>query len=144
MTTPASADSRLRSAGLKRTPVRLSVLDLLADADTPLAAVQIMNALPADTDSVTVYRTLNTLTDKNLLHRIRGDDRVWRYAVTDTQATTFRHDHAHFVCDSCGNVECLRDIPLPDKLMRQLIPTRQYRVTHSEVLVHGQCPRCTG
>lgn len=123
---------------MKRTPVRVAVLELLADADAPLAAPQVLQALPADTDSVTVYRTLNTLTGKRLLHRVRGDDRVWRYAISETR----RHDHAHFVCAACGTIECLRDVPLPQKLMRQLIPSREYQVTHSEVLVHGLCPRC--
>ncbi len=137
-----SADSRLRAAGLKRTPVRLAVLELLADSDTPLAAPQVIAALPDNPDSVTVYRTLNTLTRKKLLHRVRGDDRVWRYALSDPSAGSQHHNHAHFVCESCGNIECLRDVPLPEKLMRQLMPAPPYQVSYSEILLHGRCPQC--
>lgn len=137
-----SAETLLREAGLKRTPVRLAVLALLADVHAPLAAQQILDALPATTDSVTVYRTLNTLTEHRLLHRIRGDDRVWRYALSDGQPQSPRHDHAHFVCESCGSVECLRDVPIPRKLMQQVTPAEPYQVKYSEVLLHGLCPRC--
>lgn len=137
-----SAETLLREAGLKRTPVRLAVLELLAGMHTPLAAQQILDALPTSTDSVTVYRTLNTLTEHRLLHRIRGDDRVWRYALSDSEPQSPRHDHAHFVCESCGSVECLRDVPIPRKLMQQVAPDQQYRVKYSELLLHGVCPRC--
>jgi Fur family ferric uptake transcriptional regulator len=121
--------------------VRLAVLGLLSRTNAPLAAPQILEALPRDTDSVTVYRTLNTLTEKQLLHRVRGDDRVWRYALSETPGKA-RHNHAHFVCEQCGTVECLRDVPLPQKLLDSLTPTKQYRVSYSEVLVHGRCPNC--
>lgn len=136
-----TTEQRLKASGLKRTPVRVAVLDLLSRAATPLAAPQLLEALPRDTDSVTVYRTLNTLTEKKLLHRVRGDDRVWRYALSETAGKT-RHNHAHFVCEECGNVECLKDVPLPQKLLDQLTPQKDYRVTYSEVLVHGLCPNC--
>lgn len=139
--TATSPAQRLKATGLKRTPVRLAVLDLLARAPAPLAAPQVLGALPRTTDSVTVYRTLNTLTDKKLLHRVRGDDRVWRYALSEN-AEKPRHNHAHFVCEECGNVECLKDVPLPQKLLDQLAPRKQYRVSYSEVLVHGRCPNC--
>lgn len=136
-----SVDETLKAAGLKRTPVRVGVLEALTRAATPLAAPQLLESLPDQTDTVTVYRTLNTLTEKKLLHRVRGDDRVWRYALTQS-ADHARHDHAHFVCEQCGQVECLRDLPLPQRLLDKLTPQPHYRVTYSEVVVHGLCPNC--
>jgi Fur family ferric uptake transcriptional regulator len=137
----AAIDAQLKASGLKRTPMRVAVMELLGRATGPLAAPQVLEALPDTADTVTVYRTLNTLTDKKLLHRVRGDDRVWRYALS-AHAGRPRHDHAHFVCEECGSVECLRDMPLPRRLLDQLTPRKQYRVTYSEVVMHGLCPRC--
>jgi Fur family transcriptional regulator, ferric uptake regulator len=134
-------DAKLKAAGLKRTPVRVGVMEVLGRASAPLAAPQVMEGMPAETDTVTVYRTLNTLTDKKLVHRVRGDDRVWRYALSE-HADRARHDHAHFVCEECGSVECLRDLPLPQRLLDELTPRKQYRVTYSEVVMHGLCPKC--
>ncbi len=130
----------LRQAGLRRTSVRLEVLQILEDEKQPISAARILELLPEHTDHVTVWRTLNTFTRKKLVHRARGDDQVWRYALGDPTGHS-RHEHAHFVCDECGTVECLTDSPLP----RQTKPSRirsGYRVAYSEILVHGTCPEC--
>jgi Fur family ferric uptake transcriptional regulator len=119
--------------------VRLAVLKILADSGQPLGAPQILERMPAGIDRVTLYRTLNTLTEKKLLHRVRGDDQIWRYGMGDFDAHA-RHAHAHFVCDKCGTVECLSEQPVPAKRSRV---RAGYRVDYSEVLVHGACPECS-
>ena len=137
--TDKTFDELLLGCGLRRTPVRLGVLDALAQARQPLSAQQILEHLPHGTDNVTLYRTLNTLTQKKLLHRVRGDDRVWRYGVGDRAS---HHEHAHFVCDECGTVQCLDDSPVPDSTTKKSGLGPGYRVEYSEVLVHGTCPDC--
>jgi Fur family ferric uptake transcriptional regulator len=129
----------LHGAGLRHTPVRAGVLEVLFQSKAPLSAPQILSQLPADTDNVTLYRTLNTLTGKKLLHRVRGDDQIWRYGIGDGTA---RHEHAHFVCDECGTVECLPDVNLPEGNARRSGVRPGYRIDYSEVLVHGACPDC--
>jgi Fur family ferric uptake transcriptional regulator len=130
----------LRDAGLKRTPVRISVLDLLVRAGKTLSAPEILARFPRGTDKVTLYRTLNRLTEVKLLHRVRGDDQVWRYGIGDLGPA--RHEHAHFVCDACGTVECLPGSPT--KPVRRARLRSGYNVAYSEVLVHGTCPACHG
>jgi Fe2+ or Zn2+ uptake regulation protein len=137
----------LRTAGLRRTPVRVAVLAAVATSRKPLAAPEIIRRLTTDTgidtDPVTVYRTLNTLAEHKLLHRIRGDDGAWRYASTPVGDKDHHdHPHAHFVCDACGNVECLERLPMPDHLARPTTLGRRYDVTYAELVVHGTCPKC--
>jgi Fur family ferric uptake transcriptional regulator len=131
----------LREVGLRRTPVRIAVLEALAQDQQPLSAVQIKQRLAEGTDNVTLYRTLNTFTSKKLVHRVRGDDQVWRYGIGNPKDST-RHEHAHFVCDECGTVECLADSAAPKKATQQSKVKAGYRVAYSEVLVHGTCPEC--
>jgi Fur family ferric uptake transcriptional regulator len=135
-------DDLLRGAGLKRTKVRLAVMDILAQNGRPLSAQQILGRLPAGIDRVTLYRTLNTLTIKKLLHRVHGDDQIWRYGIGNLN-TAARHGHAHFVCDSCGTVECLSDTRVPEGGIRRSAVRSGYRIDYSEVLVHGMCPDCS-
>src|SRR6266513_1107944 len=92
------ASRLLKRSKLRRTPVRAGVLEVLAKAARPLGAVEVLEKLPPHTDAVTVNRTLNTFTRKNVLHRIRGEDRVWRYALGDPHETAAHH-HPHFVCE---------------------------------------------
>jgi Fe2+ or Zn2+ uptake regulation protein len=131
---------QLRLAGLKRTPVRLGVLNILSGHPQPMSAPQILERLPDGTDHVTLYRTLNTLTESKILHRVRGDDQAWRYGLRETGST--RHEHAHFVCDECGTVECLSGAPAPETSAKRSGIRPGYRVEYSEVLVHGTCPDC--
>lgn len=128
----------LHAVGLRHTPVRASVLKVLSLSKAPLSAPQILSQLASGTDNVTLYRTLNTLTGKKLLHRVRGDDQIWRYGIGNGTA---RHEHAHFVCDECGTVECLPDVVV-ESAQRKSGVRPGYRVDYSEVLVHGACPEC--
>lgn len=144
---PAPADGRgdelLRASGLRRTPVRVGVLDVLARSTQPLGVPQVLDLLPERTDAVTVYRTLNTFTRKKLVHRIRGEDRTWRYALGGSPASPRpAHAHAHFVCETCGTVECLEAAAIPRNLVRSLRVGAEYAVHYPEVVLHGVCPKC--
>ena len=116
-----SPESIVRAAGLRRTPVRVGVLRVLAAADGPLDVPTLVGRLPDETDAVTVYRTLNTFTRKKLVHRVRGRERSWLYALgrstADEPAT---HRHPHFVCDDCGSVDCLNGATIPTTLVKSL------------------------
>jgi Fur family transcriptional regulator, ferric uptake regulator len=142
--TPTTQSGRLlRDAGLRRTPVRVAVLDRVTSARQPLGAPEIIRQLGEEIDSVTVYRTLNTLAEHRLVHRVRGEDGAWRYAASPAAEDDRReHPHAHFVCDSCGTVECLEQLPLPEDLVPPKTLGRRYDVSHAELVVHGTCPKC--
>jgi Fur family ferric uptake transcriptional regulator len=131
----------LRQANLRSTPVRLAVLRVLANSRRPLDVSQIRAALPDSTDTVTVYRTLNTFAENKLVHRVRGEDRSWRYArggATDTSD----HRHPHFMCDECGKVECLTQASIPGDILESSAVGRGYKVEYPELVLHGRCPNC--
>jgi Fur family transcriptional regulator, ferric uptake regulator len=147
----------LREAGLRRTPVRLGVLEVLGSSGgQPVGVPQVLEKLPQDTDAVTVYRTLNTFTRTGLVHRVRGEDRTWRYALSPHRPTgqthgrsaaapetpSAAHGHPHFVCDGCGTLECLEKSQIPKDFVRSLRVGSRYDVRYPEVVLHGLCPRC--
>jgi Fur family ferric uptake transcriptional regulator len=120
--------------------VRIGVLETLDRARGPISVPQILGRLRG-VDTVTVYRTLNTFVRKKLVHRIRGEDRGWRYALS-TDSATPEHRHPHFVCDDCGRVECLEQAEIPVDMVSAMGVGREYRVSYPEVVLHGKCPRC--
>jgi Fur family ferric uptake transcriptional regulator len=65
-----------------------------------------------------------------LVHRLDVGDHTWRYELKRDA------DHAHFVCGSCGSVECLPEASVSVKG----VPGRVGRV--AEVLLKGSCPEC--
>jgi Fur family ferric uptake transcriptional regulator len=141
ITEPAT-DARFRKLGLRRTPVRVGVLEVLSRGGRPMSVTQIMGKLKG-VDTVTVYRTLNTFVRKKLVHRVRGEDRSWLYALsTQSDQPPQQHLHPHFVCDSCGKVECLGDAEIPQSFVRSLGVKPEYDVSYPEVVLHGMCPKC--
>jgi Fe2+ or Zn2+ uptake regulation protein len=124
---------------LRRTPARIGVIELLSRARRPLSVPEILARLHG-VDTVTIYRTLNTFVRRKLVHKVRSDDRTWRYAAGDAAAR--RHLHPHFVCDECGRVECLERSRIPGKLVQALAISRAYAVIYPEVVLHGMCPKC--
>ncbi len=137
-----SPDALLRKAALRKTPVRVGVLEVLARGRRPMSVPQILGKLKG-VDTVTVYRTLNTFVRKRLVHRVRGEDRSWLYAVGGDEQTPPEHLHPHFVCDGCGKVECLGDAEIPHAFVESLGVSAGYNVSYPEVVLHGTCPRCT-
>lgn len=131
----------LEESGLRITPVRLGVLNVLGRNKQPADVPSIMAKLPGHADAVTVYRTLNTFLRTKLVHRVRGEDRSWRYAVGEGHHP-IEHHHPHFVCDDCGKVECLVEAEVPKGLVKKLGVARDHVINHSEVVLHGICPNC--
>jgi Fur family ferric uptake transcriptional regulator len=141
--TSPSGDALLRQSGLRRTPVRTGVMDVLARTRRPMSVPQILGRLGGGVDTVTVYRTLNTFARKRLVHRVRGEDRSWLYAISDdAPGARPEHRHPHFVCDACGKVECLGGAEIPRTLVASMGVSPAYDVRYPEVVLHGTCPRC--
>ena len=145
-----SQETLLRSVGLRTTRARVSVLSALTRSRGPLAAAALIQQLGGPIELTTIYRTLETLTRKGLIHRVRGsDDRAWRYAAGGERpdgSAKAAHRHAHFLCDRCGRIECLSSVAIPAqldpaKLGAAKLPDR-YVMEYAEVVLHGRCGRC--
>ena len=132
----------LRAAGLRRTPVRVGVIESLRRAARPASVQQLLASLPAGTDAVTVYRTLHTLVASQLARRVRGEDRGWLFELAAPADDAKPHAHPHFVCDTCGTVECLNDVAVAKSLPTSAKLSQGYEVTKQELTLHGVCPKC--
>lgn len=155
-----TAEDMIRHTGARVTTARVQVLAALLEAGRALTHHEIESRLglpvrrtrtgrtcrraarkQAQTgrthaiDRVTVYRVLAWLTRQRLAHKIPGDDRVWRFNVVDEEHAG---QHAHFKCNCCCRVFCLKDtggscsVTLPPG----------YRAQRLELTVKGLCAQC--
>jgi Fur family ferric uptake transcriptional regulator len=82
------------------------------------------------------YRSLKTLEEKEIIHRIILHDASVKYALNDKLILPKAHPHFH--CIECDNVTCLETdteantVPLPPG----------YEVKETQVLYEGVCPKC--
>lgn len=127
---------RISSLGLRVTPKRLAVLEVIEAAQSALTHADLEAALPTAIDAVTLYRTLESFVEVGLLSKAVGADRVSRFALLQGEGGN-HHEHAHFHCDSCGRVYCL-----PAKQPRQPQVPEGFEVAAVDLNVHGNCADC--
>jgi Fur family ferric uptake transcriptional regulator len=153
-TSPAATDDALRDllrrAGLRITAVRLALLRQMHAARAPANAQKLFDDLCTDAkrtkatrpDRVTVYRTLNSLVESGLAHKVDPGDRVYRFSLTDhahCEGEKHAHEHPHFVCDDCGTVECLEGERV---VIKGETASKKRRVKQDSVVLHGTCESC--
>lgn len=111
-------ENLLKENGLKITPSRTSALETIYSSRVALKSSEI-EALHADLDRVTLYRTLNALENAGLVHRIIDDVGNVKYAGCAKDCDHHKaHDlHLHFKCEVCDDTVCLEDVEVfPPKL----------------------------
>ncbi|MEM9832882.1 MAG: transcriptional repressor [Bacteroidota bacterium] len=131
---------------LRVTSGRCDVIRLFVTSNYALSARDLENQLP-QYDRVTLYRTLHTFIEKEILHLIPHDGGLAyfglsegiRQSLTDKQFETKTHhsEHIHFTCTACGRTECL-----PDHLVPEVTLPENYQTNEVALLVKGQCPQC--
>lgn len=137
---------RLRDHGLRATTPRLGVLRILSASPVPLTALEILDIAAREVDDtsdrVTVYRTLASLVESGLAHRMDPGDRVWRFGLLGSPNHQHEHKgHAHFVCDECGEVRCLSDAMISVSLKGRAAE-QKLRIKQQDVYLHGTCESC--
>ncbi len=133
-----SAGDVLQRTGLKRTPGRIAIIDLLMAAEHPLSQQEIANRLQKGSlNGVSIYRSLDAFLKAGIVHRVESGDRTWRFAICGCD--TRGHCHPHFICKQCGKVECLSGHKLPEIGEMQA----GYVVEEQEVYIRGRCAGCS-
>ncbi|MDP6460203.1 MAG: transcriptional repressor [Gemmatimonadota bacterium] len=135
---PQGSAADWRRVGLRRTPQRDVILNLVRGSPTHPTAVQIHQDAVASIPGIslaTVYRTLRVLKERGLIHEFGGAGVSSRYdgAIPD---------HEHVRCVRCGDVA---DIMLSgmDEVRQRVAEATGYRVSHHPLIFMGLCPHCS-
>jgi Fur family ferric uptake transcriptional regulator len=133
----------VRAKGLRATPSRLAVLELLRACDAPMSHGDVADRLATQAwDRATIYRNLTDLAEAGLVRRTDVGDHTWRFEAvsSDHEAAS----HPHFICVECGSVECLPEIELAVRASRSTRsrPPRAVKQRQVEVHVRGLCDAC--
>ncbi|MBI5513444.1 MAG: transcriptional repressor [Deltaproteobacteria bacterium] len=134
--------ARIRAAGLRVTAPRVAVLQRMELARSPVSHGELSDALSPAWDRATIYRNLMDLTESGLLRRTDLGDHIWRFELASVE--TLGHEapqHAHFVCRTCGEVQCLPSESVQLQLSRTA--PKSVRAQSVEIQLKGLCERCT-
>jgi Fur family transcriptional regulator, ferric uptake regulator len=131
----------LKKAGLKSTPIRNQVLDIIGASDFAISSNDIESSI-GEVDRITLYRTLKSFEELAIIHKIADINGVVKYALCNEECLDHaehkhNHTHVHFQCETCSNIYCL-DVPeLPDIKLPKL-----YKVSSQNITMIGVCKEC--
>lgn len=128
----------LHHANLRATPARIALLRVLQNANSPQTHLVLADALEEfGIDKATVFRNLNSLIEVGLVRRLDVGDHVWRYEWLG-ETKNGEHLHPHFVCTTCGDVDCLESdqVKFNERSKRDLVKRT------SEIVLRGTCKNC--
>ena len=128
----------LREIDLKVTPARLEILRFLERSNSPMDVVTIKSYLDKKkikTDLVTVFRIINTFTEKGITKQISFNEGKFRYELAS------KKDHHHLICKNCGSVEDISDCNI-ENLEKDIQIKKEFKVESHSLEFFGQCRSC--
>lgn len=129
--------AELRQRGLRATSARvasLAGLGHLGHATAEQLHAALLPQLPSVSLS-TVYRTLESLTDQDLVRHAHLSDTAPSYYLAGGV------EHGHLVCSRCGSVENLTG-PTLQRFVTDLASRAGFAVDTSHLTVEGHCAGC--
>lgn len=135
----AAAEALCRERGLRLTPLRRRVLELVWERHEPAGAYDLLAALRGDgrrADPPTVYRALDFLLQNGLVHRIESLN-----AYVGCGEPGEGHRGQFLICRTCHRVAELED-PAISALIVDKAETLGFRVRRQTIEVTGLCAAC--
>jgi Fur family transcriptional regulator, ferric uptake regulator len=129
--------ARLRARGLRWTPQRRALIDVLRETDghvTGAELVELCRERDAETTPSTVYRTLDVLEELGIVRHSHGRDGREEFHVAPTS------EHGHATCERCGTVLELDGDDVAG--LTTSLGRRGFSVDLSHLAVGGSCGKC--
>lgn len=134
-----TADIICRERGLRLTPIRRRVLQLVWNSHTPVGAYDILDALGRDgkrSAPPTVYRALEFLIEADLVHRL---DSLNAYVGCPDPRSS--HAGQFLICRGCRSVAELDDAEISG-LIDQKAAGLGFTAVRQMLEIQGLCPEC--
>lgn len=131
---------RLKESGLRITPQRIAICDLLVGSETHPTATELYEQLKPQHPSLslaTVYNTLDVLVGVGMVNALGslGDDRVHFDANLSP--------HINLACVKCHKIVDTHS-DCTDALDQEVAQKTGFRISGSSLLFFGTCPQCLG
>lgn len=105
-----SASEKLREKGLKVTPQRIAIYNVVVKLKSHPTAENVVDAIKDDFPSIsvgTVYKVLNVLVENNLLKKVKSEKEIMRYDAV------LEHHH-HLYCNKTDRIVDYEDKELDE------------------------------
>ena len=135
------AETLCTATGARLTPLRKEVLELILNASGPVGAYDLLAKLKGTSDRPaappTVYRTLDFLLEKGLIHRLTSIN-----SYIPCCHPRAGHQAAFLICSQCHIVKEASAKGLIQEL-DHLAASDQFKAHHSIIEISGICQQCS-
>lgn len=135
---------QLSAHSYKLTPQReATVRVLLENVDDHLSAEDVYLLVKEKAPEIglaTVYRTLELLSELQIIHKLNFGDGVTRY---EFRAEGAEHHHHHLICLNCGTVDEITEDWL-GPIERRIEKEYDFQIVDHRLTFYGICQRCKG
>jgi len=134
-----AAKSHCDEFGLRLTPLRQQVLELVWQSHEPVKAYDVLDKLKQEHSSSappTVYRALDFLQEQGLVHKIESLN-----AYVGCGNPENSHSGQFFICQSCGSVAELADTDISSLIQKKAVQMG-FKVNDEMVEINGHCHEC--
>lgn len=129
----------LRSSGVRLTPARVGILEILLHADAPLSLQQITDAGGKDgPDYATVFRLMMLLEQRKIVARVNLERPE---SFFELRSPTGHYDHV--VCTECGVVRLLEEACPLGPLEKAITDKYGFRNLRHSLEFFGTCAECS-
>ena len=130
----------LESKSIRVTAMRLLIYKFLVENQVAATLTDIENTFEK-ADRTTLYRTIKTFVEKDIVHQIDDGTGIVKYALCEQDCSCeIETDlHLHFHCNNCNETICLTEhkipkIKVPDGFVSENV----------NLVVKGICDKCSG
>ncbi len=127
----------LKEVNLNATEARIATMQLFESHEEPIDAQHLLEDLQKKfkIDRVTVFRILNTFTEKGLLKKLEFGEGKARYELAQEE------DHHHLICENCGAIEDIPDTLIPG-VEKEIQQKHKFLVKKHSLEFFGLCANC--
>jgi len=132
-------EQRCRQRGLRLTPTRRRVLELVLAAEGPVKAYDLLDELKHEQPKAappTIYRALDFLLANHFIHRLESLN-----AFVSCFHPAESHQGQFLICDACQSVTEIHDAGLAHKL-RDAAEHQHFRPSRQVLEIYGLCQAC--
>lgn len=136
----SSVSRACEQRGLRLTPLRLRVLELVAAAEKPVKAYDLLDRLkdgPGMAAPPTVYRALDFLLENGFIHKLESIN-----SFVSCHHPGEAHQVPFLICDRCSNAIEICDERV-SALLNEQARDRGFKPAGQTLEVHGVCADCS-
>ena len=128
----------IEDSGIRATATRIFILREISKIKDTFSLGDLEESLPT-IDKSTIYRTLTTLLDHNLIQKIDDGSGAMKYCICRNLGECEEEEeyHCHFYCEKCNKTYCL-----DQSAITNINLPKGYTMNQINYIITGKCNKC--